>query len=159
QAEGAGLSRLFDPRPEYLTAMEQHVDLKEIERAGLTVVVDPLYGATRGYLDELLRRAGARVTAVHDWRDPYFGGRRPDPAGEALTEVKEAVKREQAHLGLATDGDGDRFGIVDRDGTAIEANLILGLLGGVAGFSCAPPEPSGSCGATARAGVARSWRH
>lgn len=128
EAEATGLSRLYDPQPDFLAGVEQHVDLAVIQRAGLTLVVDPLYGTTRGYLDELLRKAGARVTVLHNWRDPYFGGRRPDPAGEVVEELQAAVRRENAHLGLATDGDGDRFGIVDQDGTFIEANRILGLL-------------------------------
>lgn len=128
KAQRTGMVRLFDPRPDYLKALESHVDLEVIKGGNLRIITDPLYGTTRGYLDDVLRNAGAKIAVLHHWRDPYFGGLRPDPAGEAVIELQEAVKREQAHLGLATDGDGDRFGIVDADGTFIEANLILALL-------------------------------
>jgi phosphoglucomutase len=92
------------------------------------VIFDPLFGTTRNYLDEFLRRAGAKMAILHHWRDPYFGGFRPEPTDETLQELKETVCREGAHLGLATDGDGDRFGIVDADGTFIQANYILAVL-------------------------------
>ena len=128
RAQTEGLGHRFDPRPDYLAALERLVDLAAVRGARLTIVADPMYGAARGYLDDALRRAGVRVTVLHDRRDPYFGGRRPDPTAAALAELGETVQREGAALGLATDGDADRFGIVDRDGTPVEANLILALL-------------------------------
>ncbi len=68
------------------------------------------------------------MAILHHWRDPYFGGFRPEPTDETLQELKDTVSKEGAHLGLATDGDGDRFGVVDADGTFIQANLILAVL-------------------------------
>ncbi len=65
---------------------------------------------------------------IHDWRDPYFGGHRPEPTGDYLTELGQEVKANGAHLGLAVDADSDRFGIVDSQGHYHEANLILALL-------------------------------
>ena len=120
--------RLVDARPDYLNGLAHLVDLEAIRRRRLCVVVDPLYGAARGYLDQLLGRAGARLTVIHQMRDPYFGGRRPDPDETGLRELATAVSEGEAELGLATDGDADRFGVVDEDGTFVAPNLVLGLL-------------------------------
>ena len=128
KAERSGLVRMFDPRPEYLVGLEQHIDVEAIRQAQLRLVMDPLYGTSRGYLDDFLRKAGAKMAVLHHWRDPYFGGIRPEPTVETTQELQETVKREGAHLGVATDGDADRFGIIDRDGTFIDPNLILALL-------------------------------
>jgi alpha-D-glucose phosphate-specific phosphoglucomutase len=128
RAQSDGMVRYFDPQPDYLKALERHVDCDRIRNGRIRVIFDPLFGTTRNYLDEFLRRAGAKMAILHHWRDPYFGGFRPEPTDETLQELKETVCREGAHLGLATDGDGDRFGIVDADGTLIQANYILAVL-------------------------------
>ncbi|RMH32226.1 MAG: phosphoglucomutase/phosphomannomutase family protein [Nitrospirae bacterium] len=129
RAQADGLVRWYDPRPEYLTALEGLIDCQRIRERGLRIVMDPFYGTTRGYLDEFLRRyAGAKLAVLHHWRDPYFGGGRPDPSAQTLRELRETVRQEKAHLGVATDGDGDRFGVVDADGTFIEPNVILALV-------------------------------
>jgi phosphoglucomutase len=96
--------------------------------AELRVVVDPVYGAGRGYVDTFLRRAGCQVTALHTERDPYFGGQRPEPAEDVLQALSATVVREGAALGVATDGDADRFGIIDADGTFVQPNHVLALL-------------------------------
>lgn len=136
-ASAGGMSRsnheapappLIDLRSEYLRGVARLVDLDAIRQRGLAVVIDPLYGASRGYLDELLRRAGARVSVIHDVRDPYFGGRRPDPDEVGLRELATAFSGSAANLGLATDGDADRFGVLDAGGTFVAPNLVLGLL-------------------------------
>ncbi|MEJ2231002.1 MAG: phosphoglucomutase/phosphomannomutase family protein [Nitrospirales bacterium] len=128
RAKNEGLVRYFDPQPDYLKALEQHVDRDRIRNGRIRVIFDPLFGTTRNYLDEFLRQAGAKMAVLHHWRDPYFGGFRPEPTDETLQDLKDTVRREGAHLGLATDGDGDRFGIVDADGTFIQANYILAVL-------------------------------
>ncbi len=128
RAKAEGMVRFFDPKPEYLAGLEAHVDRDPIRHSGLRVVMDPLYGTARDYLDHFLREAGAKLAVLHHWRDPYFGGLRPEPTSETLTDLQATVKSKEAHLGLATDGDGDRFGIVDQDGTIIDPNYILALL-------------------------------
>ena len=120
--------RPVDARPDYLDGLARLVDLEAIRRQRPSIVVDPLYGAARGYLDHLLDRAGARIAVLHDHRDPYFGGRRPDPDETGLRELATAVSEGEAELGLATDGDADRFGVVDEDGTFVAPNLVLALL-------------------------------
>ncbi|MGB0910715.1 MAG: phosphoglucomutase/phosphomannomutase family protein [Nitrospirales bacterium] len=128
RAKADGMVRYIDAKPEYLTSLETHIDCEKIRAGNLRIIMDPLYGTTRDYVDEFLRRAGCKLAVLHHWRDPYFGGLRPEPAADTLVELQEAVRREQAHLGLATDGDGDRFGVVDADGTFVDPNLIFALL-------------------------------
>ncbi len=128
EAEARGLVVRIDPRPTYLERLRALVDLETIRRARLKIVMDPLYGSARDYLDCLLREAGCEVTLLHDWRDPYFGGRPPEPSQENLGELVSRVSATGAHLGLATDGDADRFGLVDADGSFLEPNYFLGLL-------------------------------
>lgn len=128
RAKTEGMARYFDPQPDYLKALEQHVDCDRIRNGRIRVIFDPMFGTARNYLDEFLRQAGAKMAVLHHWRDPYFGGYRPEPTDETLQDLKETVRREGAHLGLATDGDGDRFGIVDADGTFIQANYVLAVL-------------------------------
>jgi len=128
KAQKDGLVRSFDPQPDYLAVLEKHVDVEAIRRGEIRIVMDPLYGTSRGYLDDFLRKAGAKVAVLHYWRDPYFGGLRPEPTPTTTLELQETVRGENAHLGLATDGDADRFGIVDEDGDFIEANQVLPIL-------------------------------
>lgn len=117
-----------DPRPDYLDQIAGLADLDPIRKARCPVVLDPLYGATRGYLDAVFGRADVRFQLLHHWRDAYFGGRRPDPDAQGLRELRTAVGEGDAVLGLATDGDGDRFGVIDEDGTFVAPNLVLPLL-------------------------------
>jgi len=128
KAQKDGLVRIFDPQPDYLANLEKHVDMEAIRRGEIRIVMDPLYGTSRGYLDDFLRKAGAKVAVLHYWRDPYFGGLRPEPTPTTTLELQETVKQEKAHLGLAADGNADRFGIVDQDGDFLEANQVLPLM-------------------------------
>ena len=128
KAERTQMVQSFDPCPDYLAALEKHIDVDAIRQADLRVVMDPLYGTSRGYLDAFLRNAGAKMAVLHYWRDPYFGGVRPEPTSETTAELQETVKQGKAHIGLATDGDADRFGVVDRDGSFIDSNTVLALL-------------------------------
>lgn len=118
----------IDPKPAYLKRMMEMVDLAVIHAAGLKVVFDPLWGAARGYSDQLLREAGVPVTTVHDTRDVLFGGHAPEPDGDLLNDMRAQMKAAGACIGIATDGDADRFGIVDEDGTFIQPNYVIALL-------------------------------
>jgi len=128
EAESKGLLEKIDPREAYLERLRQIVDLDAIASSQMKVVVDVLYGTGRGYVDQALQKAGCQVKILHDWRDPYFGHAAPDPSEENLKELAFHVMEGGCHLGVATDGDGDRFGIVDADGTFILPNYVLALL-------------------------------
>ncbi len=129
EALQSGMVEEIDPRPDYFAALEKLIDFEAIADAGMTIAVNPLYSTGRGYLDELLRRAGVRTVCVNNHRDPYFGGFPPEPAKKYIGDFIDRVKDDPAiTLGLATDGDADRYGILDEDGTFIEPNYILALL-------------------------------
>ncbi|MBI5166385.1 MAG: phosphoglucomutase/phosphomannomutase family protein [candidate division NC10 bacterium] len=127
-AEARGLLERIDPRPPYLEKLRQIVNYPVLRESQLKVVLDPLYGTARGYLDAACSEAGCHVKTLHSIRDPYFGGRPPEPTEENLGELCFEVVETGSHLGLATDGDADRFGVVDADGTLITPNQLLALL-------------------------------
>ena len=96
---------------------------------GLKIAVNPLYGSGRGYLDRVLEESGVSIVKINDHLDPYFGGEPPEPAEAHIEDFINLVRHDDSiGLGLATDGDADRFGIVDSDGSFIEPNYILALL-------------------------------
>jgi phosphomannomutase len=117
-----------DVKPSFVKRLAELVDLKAIAKSGIKVVYDPFWGAGRGYSSDLLREAGVAVETVHDYRDVLFGGHAPEPSNELLGDAKAKMREMGADLGIATDGDADRFGIVDRDGTFIQPNYIIALL-------------------------------
>src|SRR5438045_3690539 len=118
----------LDPKPIYLARLGEIVDFAAIKKAGLRVVFDPLWGAARGYADSLLKDAGVEVATVHDYRDVLFGGHAPEPDDHLLEPTREKMREIKAHIGIATDGDADRFGIVDEDGTFLQPNYVIALL-------------------------------
>jgi phosphoglucomutase len=127
-AEKQGFVHRIDPMPAYLKKIESLVDLKAIKKAKLKVVVDPMHGAGRGYVETVLEKAKAKVWGLHGNADPLFGGIAPEPDDGHIDEMVALVKKKKAHMGTGTDGDADRFGIVDTDGTFIPPNLVIALL-------------------------------
>lgn len=119
---------IISPRTEYFEHLEQLVDMKAIGNANLEIIVDAMCGSGMGYLDVILRHAGNKIEASRCYRDPLFGGSLPEPTGKSLAGVRQRVKEEHVHLGLALDGDADRFGIIDSGGVYINPNQFLPLL-------------------------------
>ena len=122
------LIKITDPKIPYIEFVEKQVDLESMREIGLRIIYDPMYGTGRGYLDEILRGAGCDISVIHKKVDPNFGGHRPEPIPEFLTKLKEEMDRTGADLGLATDGDADRLGVFDSDGTYYTANQLLPML-------------------------------
>lgn len=118
----------FDPSGDYLADLATKVQFDVIASSGLRVAYDPLWGTGRGYLDRALVSHGVKVETLHDWRDVYFGGRSPEPNETNSADLIAAVRSGEFDLGLSTDGDGDRFGIIDSDGTFVAANDVIALL-------------------------------
>src|SRR6202051_4024483 len=118
----------LDVKPGYLKRLGEIVDLEVIRKANLQVCFDPMWGAARGYSDGVLREAGVKVAAVHDYRDVLFGGHAPEPDDHLLGDLREKMRTTKAKIGIATDGDADRFGIVDADGTFVQPNYVIALL-------------------------------
>jgi alpha-D-glucose phosphate-specific phosphoglucomutase len=121
-------SQSIDPRRMYLSRLREIVDLDAIKKAGIKVAFDPMWGAARGYSDAFLREAGIPVATVHDTRDVLFGGHAPEPDDHLLEDLRVKMRETGASIGIATDGDADRFGIVDEDGTFLQPNYVIALL-------------------------------
>src|ERR1700759_112186 len=117
-----------DVKPGFLHRLGELVDLKTIAASHIKVVFDPFWGAGRGYSCHILREAGVEVATVHDYRDVLFGGHAPEPDDHLLGDCRKKMKEFGAKIGIATDGDADRFGIVDEDGPFIQPNYIIALL-------------------------------
>jgi len=128
KADRAAIREELNVAGGYLARLGEIIDVAAIRQAGLRVCFDPLWGAARGYPDHLLRRAGVDVVTVHDYRDVLFGGHAPEPDDHLLSDLRAAMKHSSAHIGISTDGDADRFGILDQDGTFIAPNYIIALL-------------------------------
>jgi phosphoglucomutase len=128
KVQSGATAKALDPKPDYLARLKEVVDVKVIKKAGLRVVFDPLWGAARGYSDSVLRDAAVEAATVHDYRDVLFGGHAPEPDDHLLNDLREKMRETNAGIGIATDGDADRFGIVDRDGTFFQPNYIIALL-------------------------------
>jgi len=112
----------------YIAQIESLVRLDAIREAGARIAIDPRWGAARGFADAILRKHGIPFEVIHDHRDVTFGGGGPDVSAKNLAELGGVVRDGGFTLGLACDGDADRFGAVDADGTWISPNLLLALL-------------------------------
>ncbi|MBU0501750.1 MAG: phosphoglucomutase/phosphomannomutase family protein [bacterium] len=128
QAEKRGALERFEPRERYLAYIKSFIDSELIKAAKLKVVYDSMHGSGRGYMDRLLQDLGCQVGVLHGNRDVLFGGRNPEPSEEGLEELKIKVVESFAAVGLANDGDADRFGIVDEKGQFLHANQIIPLV-------------------------------
>ncbi|ACH38585.1 phosphoglucomutase/phosphomannomutase family protein [Citrifermentans bemidjiense Bem] len=128
EAMQKGLLVEIDPMQAYLEDLATKVDFAAIAKLG-TIAVNPLYGTARGYLAEPLKAHGVKVVQMNANRDPYFGGFPPEPSEKYIQDFIRLVQQDPSiSLGIATDGDADRFGIVDSDGSFIEPNYIIALL-------------------------------
>src|SRR5271169_1580238 len=128
QSQFQSQSQSIDPRRMYLSRLRELVDLDVIKKSGVKIAFDPMWGAARGYSDAFLREAGVTVATVHNTRDVLFGGHAPEPDDHLLEDLRHKMREMGAGIGIATDGDADRFGIVDEDGTFLQPNYIIALL-------------------------------
>jgi alpha-D-glucose phosphate-specific phosphoglucomutase len=118
----------IDPRVPYFAQLSQLVRFDVLKKAKGTFVCDALHGCGAGWLDRILGMNDITVTEIRANRDVLFDGSGPDPSEENVAPLKKAVLEKKALAGLATDGDADRFGILDRDGSFVSPNHILGLV-------------------------------
>ncbi len=128
EASAEGLFEIIDPFPKYYEKLKQAIDFEKIKSAGLTIVADLMYSAAIGYLDRIVKELAAEYEIIHDFRDPYFGGGRPEPDESRLRTIMDMVKDRKWQVGIAVDGDSDRFGVVDDTGDYIKPNEVIALL-------------------------------
>jgi phosphomannomutase len=114
--------------PAYVPRLRAVVDFALIRRTPLRAVVDSMNGSGGRILEHLVRRGRARVTTVCPDPDPMFGGRAPEPRPDNLGPLREAVVRQRAHIGIATDGDADRVAACDETGRVLSPFQVFGLV-------------------------------
>jgi alpha-D-glucose phosphate-specific phosphoglucomutase len=126
-AVDAGLVTRFDPFEAYADHLRSLIDFEAIRRAKLRIAIDPMYGAGRGYLKKLLQDVDCEVTEIRGEMNPGFNGIHPEPIAKHLTPLAELVVQGGYDLGLATDGDADRIGVIGPSGRFIDPHCIMTL--------------------------------
>ncbi|MCK4943795.1 MAG: hypothetical protein KAS65_09470 [Candidatus Aminicenantes bacterium] len=115
----------IDVRSPYIDYIENIIDFNLIRDSGVVIAVDNLYGASREYLDYVLSKNDIEIESIHNFPYSSFGAVIPSCNSENLRELSELVCEKKADIGVATDIDGDRFGIVNAKGKYINANMIV----------------------------------
>ena len=123
----AGLIRRFDPSWSYYQHLSTLIDLDKVSEGELNVVHDAMWGAGRGSFAGILSRTRTHLTEIRNTLNPGFGGIHPEPIMKHLNELVAAVQRQQADVGLATDGDADRIGAIDARGNFIDPHTVFAL--------------------------------
>ncbi|NLO84700.1 MAG: phosphoglucomutase/phosphomannomutase family protein [Clostridiales bacterium] len=123
-----GMVQEINPQNQYLDAIIRGVNMDAIRSRNLQIVLDPMYGVSRTSLQTILLTARCDVSVIHERHDTLFGGRLPAPNVDTLGALQSAVIESHADIGIATDGDADRLGIIDNNGAFVHPNQILVLL-------------------------------
>jgi alpha-D-glucose phosphate-specific phosphoglucomutase len=122
------LIHAIEPRAPYLDTLEKLIDWQRLRDAKLRFVSDPMHGSAAGLLQELFTRNGVVCDEIRGARDPRFGGVHPEPIEPHIRALADAVLAGKYDAGFAADGDGDRIGAIDRDGSFINPHQIFALL-------------------------------
>jgi alpha-D-glucose phosphate-specific phosphoglucomutase len=128
QALDQGIVQYLDLAPIYAKQIDRLVDRNRLRQAKLKVIVDPMYGAGIGYFKMLLGGGAIQLVEINSERNPLFPGIRPEPIAINLAKLSATVKRQKADVGLATDGDADRIGIIDGNGECLTQPQVFALL-------------------------------
>ena len=124
----SGIIEEIYPLNDYIDAILDAVDVEKIKRAGLRVALDPMYGVSKTSLEIILMTARCEIETIHERHDTLFGGKLPAPNEERLRDLKNRVMAYNFDLGIATDGDADRIGVIDDKGNFLHPNDILVVL-------------------------------
>ena len=127
-ALASGIIREGYPFNEYIDSVLQMIDVKKIKDAKLRVAIDPMYGVGHSSLRTILLTCRCDVDVLHEQHDTLFGGRMPAPSADALKMLANYVVDNRCDLGVATDGDADRLGVIDEYGQYLHANTLMVLL-------------------------------
>jgi len=128
EATRRGLLETFNPAILYVQKIRSLVNLEDIKRAGLRIAVDPMYGTGSGYLPLLLAGGKSQTHEIRTERNPYFDGGGPEPIPRNLGRLTGMMKEGAYEVGLATDGDADRLGVVDENGRFVNQLEVFALL-------------------------------
>ncbi len=129
EAETQGLVERIDVRAQYLRTLAGFVDLEAIRAANFNVLIDPMFGSAQGWLPRLLEGGATTVRELHGERNPSFPNlRAPEPIASNLSESMDLIAAGGFDAGLATDGDADRFGLIDEHGRFITQLQTFALL-------------------------------
>ena len=128
EAISAGLIREGYPFNAYIDSILQMVDIKKIKHANLRIAIDPMYGVSQSSLRTILLTCRCDVDVIHEQHDTLFGGKMPAPSAKSLKMLSHYVVDNRCSLGIATDGDADRIGVIDENGEYLHANTLLVLL-------------------------------
>jgi alpha-D-glucose phosphate-specific phosphoglucomutase len=118
----------LEPRAPYLDTVEKLIDWKKLRDAKFRFVVDPMHGSAAGLLHEVFTRNGVACDEIRASRDPFFGGVHPEPIDPHIDALRQEVISGHYDAGFAADGDGDRIGAIDRDGSFVNPHQILALM-------------------------------
>ena len=128
QALAEGKIRFIDPRDDYLDSIMAQIDIDAIRHRRPRIVLDPMFGVSLTGLQTILYTARCDLDVINDRHDAFFGRHLPAPNPDTLADLQMAVREHNADLGIATDGDADRLGVIDEKGRYVSANEILALL-------------------------------
>ena len=118
----------LDPRAPYLDALEKLVDWDRLRKANFRFIADPMHGSSAGLLRELFTRNNIHCDEIRGTRDPRFGGAHPEPIEPHVQPLRDAVLAGKYDAGFCADGDGDRIGAIDRDGSFLNPHQLFALL-------------------------------
>ena len=127
-AREQGLITFIDPRDAYLDSIMAQIDMEAIRARRPRIELDPMYGVSLTGLMTILYTARCDVDVINDRHDAFFGGHLPAPNPDTLRDLQGIVRDHHADIGIATDGDADRLGIIDEMGNYVPANMVLVLL-------------------------------
>ena len=128
EAKTEGIITIIDPRDAYLDSILNQVNTEAIRKRRLRIVLDPMFGVSLTGLQTILYTCRCDVDVINDRHDAFFGRHLPAPNPDTLVDLQYAVKEHKADVGIATDGDADRLGIIDENGRYVTANETLALL-------------------------------
>ncbi len=129
QALSKNMVERFDPIPDYLAQIDRLIDLDPIRKAGLTVLVDPMWGNGAGWFPRILAGGSTRVIEIHNDHNPLFPNmRRPEPIPPNIDAGLQAIQEHQADVLLTNDGDADRIGLGDEHGQFVDQLRVYALL-------------------------------